>query len=40
MTKVQRTVWGRYSVSVQNGGGPKVGGGVVNIYEREMRVVN
>ena len=34
-------LWGRYSMSVQNGGGPKVGGGgVVNIYEREMRVVN
>jgi len=29
-------------MSVQNGGGPKVGGGGggVNIYEREMRVVN
>ena len=33
-------MWGRYSVSVQNVGGPKVGGGGVNIYEREMRVVN
>jgi len=42
VASLRLVVWGRYSVSVQNRGGPKVGGGggVVNIYKREMRVVN